>query len=99
MFVDALKGQIQPHLERNTGRSRALLSALTKHHKPSNNKAYRAIWGALWYAVEQGWLRRRSGRYIGVNSTYSGSHSWLLRSSIGDIGKPKSSDSITLARW
>lgn len=54
MFVDALKGQIQSRLERNTSRSRATLSAPIKHHKPSNHVAYRAIWGALWHAVEQG---------------------------------------------
>jgi len=38
MFVDALKGQIQPLSKRNTGRSRAILSTPIKHHKPSNNE-------------------------------------------------------------
>ena len=54
------KGQIQPRLERNTGRSRVTLSTPTKHHKPSNNVAYRAIKGVLWGAVEQGWLGSQS---------------------------------------
>jgi hypothetical protein len=60
MFVDALKGQIQSRLERNTEPLSAILSTLTIHHKTSNNVAYRAIWGALWYAMEQGWLGRLS---------------------------------------
>jgi hypothetical protein len=45
------KGQVQHRLESNTGRSRATLRALTNYHKPSNNVAYRAIWGVLWRAV------------------------------------------------
>ena len=65
MFVDALKGQIQSRLERNTEPLSAILGTLTQHHKPSNIKAYGAIWGVLWYAVEQGWLRSLGGRYIG----------------------------------
>ena len=65
MFVDALKGQIQPRSKRNTGRSRAILSLHIIYHKPSNNRAYKAIWRALAGIVEQGWLGRRSGRYIG----------------------------------
>ena len=60
MFVDALKGQIQSRLERTTGCSRTLISSPDNHHKPSNNVAYRAVWGVLWCAVEQGWLGRLS---------------------------------------
>ena len=56
MFVDALKGHIQPRLERITGRSRATLSAPIKHHKVNNNAAYRAVWCVLGCALEQGWL-------------------------------------------
>jgi hypothetical protein len=37
------KGQLQTLSKRNTGRSRAILSTPIKHHKPSNNSAYRAI--------------------------------------------------------
>jgi len=54
MFVGALKGHIQPRLERITGRSRATLSAPIKHHKVNNNVAYRAAWRVQWDAEEQG---------------------------------------------
>ena len=62
MFVDALKGQIQSRLERNTSHSRATLSAPEKPHKPSNIMAYRAIWGVLWCTLEQVWLGSLVGR-------------------------------------
>ena len=69
MFVDALKGHIQPRLKRNTGRSRATLNAPIEHHKPSNNVAYRAVWCVLGCALEQGWLCRLVKGYIGLFST------------------------------
>ena len=54
------KGHLQPCLERNTEPFTTHLNLPTKHHKPRNIVAYRAIWGALWHAVEQGWLGRLS---------------------------------------
>ena len=71
------KGQILPRLEDNAEPLRGILSAPIKHLKPSNLRLLRAARCALRGAVEQGWLGRRSGRYIGVYSTYLGSHSWL----------------------
>ena len=46
------KGQVQPHLERSEGRSRATLSMPANYHKTRNNKALRAVWCALWHAME-----------------------------------------------
>jgi len=69
MFVDALKGQIQPRLERTTEPLSATLGAPDNLHKPSNNVAYRAVWCVLGCALEQGWLCRLVRRYIGLFST------------------------------
>jgi hypothetical protein len=72
------KGQILPRLEDNAEPLRGILSPPIKHLKTSNIWLLRAVWCVLRAAMEQGWLGRRSGRYIGVYSTYLGSHSWLL---------------------
>ena len=68
---------MQPRLEGNAEPLRGILSAPIKHLKTSNIRLLGAIWCVLWGTVEQVWLGRRSERYIGVYSTYLGSHSWL----------------------
>ena len=87
------KGQIQPRLEGNTEPLRGILSAPIKHLKTSNIRLLRAIWCVLGRAVERGWLGRYSGRYIGVYSTYLGSHSWLFKHC---LATPVDADYITL---
>jgi len=52
MFVDALKGQIQARLECSTKPLKAILSTSINYHKTRNNKALRAVWCALWHAME-----------------------------------------------
>ena len=74
------KGQPHPRLEGITEPLRGILSPPIKHLKPSNIRLLRAIWCVLWRAMKQGWLGRRSERYIGVYSTYLGSHSWQTES-------------------
>ena len=73
------KGQIQPSLQRITEPLRGILGISATNHKVSNIRLLRTVWCVLRGAVEQGWLERLSGCYIGVYSTYLGSHSWVLR--------------------
>ena len=66
MFVDALKGQIQPVSKRNTGGSRAILSTPIKHTiNPAITvltEQYRGLWRVLWGRV--GWVGCGVGKYV-----------------------------------
>lgn len=73
------KGQIQPSLERITEPLTGILSIPAKDLKSNNVRHLRAARCALRGAVEQTWLGRHSGCYIGVYSTCLDSHSWPLK--------------------